>query len=255
MKDSKTETFILKAKLVHNGKYDYSKVEYVNSKTKVCIICPEHGEFWQTPKSHLRGQGCRLCYNQRTKERLHKTTEQFISESKLIHGDKYNYSKVEYKGCLEKVCIICPEHGEFWQTPLNHLQGHGCTKCQLSKMEFEIQKYLTQESVKFDTQKRFDWLKDNRQMILDFYLPNQNISIECQGEQHSTPNVFFGGNDSFESSLKRDRLKYQQCKEHNIEIIYYFPKDYLKYDVDFYKDKLCFHTIDDLKTFFDNLKS
>ena len=317
MKDSKTEAFILKAKLVHDDKYDYSKVEYVNNKTKICIICPDHGEFWQTPKSHLRGQGCRLCYNQRTKERLHKTTEQFISESKLIHGDKYDYSKVEYKGCFEKaciicpehgefwqkpqhhlqgcgctkcryeenglehrstlesficranevhsfrydyskteytgthnkVCIICPEHGEFWQTPLNHLQGHGCTKCQLSKMESEIQKYLTQESVKFDTQKRFDWLKDNRQMILDFYLPNQNIAIECQGEQHFTPNAFFGGNDSFESSLERDRLKYQQCKEHNIEIIYYFPEEFLKYNVDFYNDKLCFHSIDDIKKY------
>lgn len=70
MKDSKTEAFILKAKLVHDGKYDYSKVKYVNSKTKVCIICPDHGEFWQTPKSHLRGQGCRLCYNQRTKRKI-----------------------------------------------------------------------------------------------------------------------------------------------------------------------------------------
>ena len=45
----------------HNNKYDYSKVEYVNSSTKVCIICPEHGEFWQTPHKHLSGQGCPKC--------------------------------------------------------------------------------------------------------------------------------------------------------------------------------------------------
>ena len=57
----KQAKFIEKAKNRHGDKYDYSKVEYINSTTKVCIICKEHGEFWQTPHGHVRGQGCPKC--------------------------------------------------------------------------------------------------------------------------------------------------------------------------------------------------
>ena len=124
-----TEEFINKANKVHNGKYDYSKVEYVNAKTKVCIICPEHGEFWQTPNNHLSGKGCALCANENKLHLYNKSNDKFISEAQMIHHDKYDYSKVEYVNAKTKVCIICPEHGEFWQTPHNHLQGQGCPKC------------------------------------------------------------------------------------------------------------------------------
>lgn len=58
-----------------------------------------------------------------------KTTEQFISEAIKVHGDKYDYSKVEYKGCNTDVLIICPIHGEFSQTPTHHLLGCGCKRC------------------------------------------------------------------------------------------------------------------------------
>ena len=124
-----TEEFINKANKVHNGKYDYSKVEYVNAKTKVCIICPEHGEFWQTPNNHLSGKGCALCANENKLHLYNKSNDKFISEAQMIHYGKYDYSKVEYVNAKTKVCIICPEHGEFWQTPHNHLQGQGCPKC------------------------------------------------------------------------------------------------------------------------------
>ena len=116
--------FITKARKVHGDKYDYSKVEYINNSTKVCIICPEHGEFWQTPNVHLSGHGCPKCYGN-----IKKTTQQFIEEAKRVHGDKYDYSKVEYVNNRTKVCIICPIHGEFWQTPKNHIKGQGCNKC------------------------------------------------------------------------------------------------------------------------------
>ena len=119
------EEFIAKAKLVHGDKYDYSKVEYVGALTKVCIICPKHGEFCQEANSHLRGQGCPKCkYEKQT-----CTTDEFIAKAKKIHGDKYDYSKVEYVNDRTKVCIICPKHGEFWQTPNHHLSGCGCPKC------------------------------------------------------------------------------------------------------------------------------
>ena len=128
MKKLSIEQFIRKSKLIHHDKYDYSKVEYINSRTKICIICPEHGEFWQKPRVHLKGSGCPLCY----KENNHTTllsTESFIEKAKKIHGDKYDYSYVKYINAKTPVCIICPEHGEFWQKPNYHLSGNGCQKC------------------------------------------------------------------------------------------------------------------------------
>ena len=124
-----TEEFITLAKNVHGDKYDYSKVEYVSSDKKVCIICPKHGEFWQVPNSHLQGRGCPVCGAETRRESRTKTTYDFITKAREIHGDKYDYSKVEYKGANVDVCIICPEHGEFWQRPTNHLTGKGCPKC------------------------------------------------------------------------------------------------------------------------------
>ena len=118
-----TEEFIIRANKIQGNKYDYSKVEYVDYMTKVCIICPEHGEFWQTPNKHLLGQGCPKCGN--TKK---LTLTEFIERSRKIHADKYDYSKVRYINNGTKVCIICPDHGEFWQTPRVHLKGCGCPK-------------------------------------------------------------------------------------------------------------------------------
>ena len=123
-----TEEFIKRAKEIHDGKYDYSKVEYKNNSTNVCIICPDHGEFLQRPMVHLRGGGCIKCGGTAT-----LTAEEFINKAKKVHGDKYDYSKVEYKNSTTKVCIICKEegHGEFYQTAKNHLKGKGCPKCGL----------------------------------------------------------------------------------------------------------------------------
>ena len=118
-----TREFIKKAEAIHGKKYDYSEVRYFNNHTDVCIICPIHGEFWQQPQVHLRGGGCPKCAGK------NKTTDDFIKEAIKVHGKKYNYSKSEYKSAHENICIICPEHGEFWQTPANHLRGQGCPKC------------------------------------------------------------------------------------------------------------------------------
>ena len=108
MEKTKNEIFIEKAKKVHGDKYDYSKVNYIDSKTKICIICPEHGEFWQTPSSHLRKRGCPFCANN-----IKYTNEKFIEKASAIHHNRYDYSKTKYVNNKTKVCIICPEHGEF----------------------------------------------------------------------------------------------------------------------------------------------
>jgi len=125
---SNTEDFIDKAKEVHgNDKYGYDKVKYENYKTNVEITCPKHGNFEQTPNAHLSGHGCPKCAgNQKS------NTEDFIDKAKEVHGnDKYSYDKVEYINVQTNVKITCLEdgHGNFEQTPNNHLSGHGCPKC------------------------------------------------------------------------------------------------------------------------------
>ena len=195
-----TEEFIKKAKEVHGDKYDYSKVEYKNNKTPVTIICPIHGEFRQRPANHLNGNGCKKCAVEES--RLSK--EIFITRSRLIHGYKYDYSKVRYVDSATKICIICPKHGEFWQLPTDHLDGHGCPCCNERKLEKETREFLTKQNINFEFQKHFDWL--GRQS-LDFYLPDYNIAIECQGSQHFEPNEFFGGEKSFNEQVKRDNRK------------------------------------------------
>lgn len=121
--------FIEKAILKHGNKYDYSLVEYIDGQTKVKIICPEHGEFFKTPKKHLENQGCRICSNKTRAEKLRYTTDIFIEKAKKIHGNTYDYSLVDYVSCDIKVTIMCKEHGEFTQTPSNHLNGQGCPRC------------------------------------------------------------------------------------------------------------------------------
>jgi hypothetical protein len=124
-----TEEFIAKAKAVHGDRYDYSKVEYVDNKTKVCIICKEHGEFEQSPKKHLAGQGCIKCHRKSMAKRYSLGKEEFIEKANAVHNGFYDYSEVEYVNGHTKVKIICPIHGIFEQDPASHLQGHGCSFC------------------------------------------------------------------------------------------------------------------------------
>ena len=230
-----TEEFIEKAKLVHGDKYDYSKVEYINTDTKVRIICIEHGEFYQTPHAHINGQGCPTCVG--TKK---LTTEEFIEKAKLVHGDRYDYSKVEYVNTYTKVCIICSEHGEFWQTPHNHIIGYqGCPDCnnlKNSKIVQTIENKLNELNILFEKEKTFDWLVNKSNMYIDFYLPEYNAGIECHGIQHFKPIDFFGGVEEYNETKYRDFLKYKLCSEHNIKI-YYFTKIDLEYFDKIYCDE------------------
>ena len=218
-----TKIFIEKSKLIHGDKYDYSKVNYTDSLTKVCIICPEHGEFWQEPNSHLRGFGCKKCANEIKKNIVR---ENFIKRCNEIHNNKYDYSKASYDGWNEKICTICPEHGEFWQTGGAHLMGAGCPTCSKSKLENELIKIFVESNIKFINSAKFNWL--GRQH-LDFYLPDYNIAVECQGEEHFKSIDFFGGKDEFININKRDINKNILCKENGIKLLYYSNLNYDKF--------------------------
>lgn len=119
------EGFIAKAKSVHGDRYTYSNVSYINNHTKVYISCVQHGDFLQTPNSHLNGSGCKEC----SKVASRGSTSDFIQKSKKIHGDVYDYSRVAYSTNKIKVEIVCPVHGSFYQQPCGHLRGNGCPQC------------------------------------------------------------------------------------------------------------------------------
>ena len=134
-----TEEFIRRAKEIHkdeNGNllYDYSKVDYVSCRTKVKIICPKHGSFWQTPADHLRGKGCRKCGMIKLALERRKSKEEFVKQALEIHKDKYDYSLVEYVNNRTKVKIICRKCNRVFEiTPKALLRGQCCPYCATQK--------------------------------------------------------------------------------------------------------------------------
>ena len=223
MKNLTTENFIEKAKRIHGDKYNYNKVNYVDWKTKVCIICPKHGEFWQRPNGHLTGKGCMRCAKEKLSAAFKLTEEEFIEKARNVHGDKYDYNKVVYVNNHTKVCIICPKHGEFWQTPMKHLAGQGCSKCKNSSLELAVENKLKRCNIRYETHKFFKWLKLNGPQHLDFFLPDYNIAIECQGEQHYNDKTE-KYSENFEKTRLRDENKYMLLEKHNIRVLYYTKK-------------------------------
>lgn len=215
------EEFIKKAKEVHGGKYDYSKVEYNGKKTKVCIICPKHGEFWITPDAHTnQGQGCKLCSRERLGKERRKPTEVWVEEVRKIHGDKYSYEKTVYRGYRQKVTITCPIHGDFEQLAYDHHQGKGCPKCRRSWMENDIEEWLLENGLKYIHQYRPKFLTDGKSHFsLDFFLPDYNVAIECNGAQHFVGHTFYSKN--IEDIVRRDKRKKQLCEENGIRVLYY----------------------------------
>jgi len=183
-----TEEFIKRAKEIHGDKYDYSKVEYINSTKKVIIICPKHGEYYMAPVNiiyqHNR-QGCPKCRG------YHKTTEEFIHRAKEIHGDKYDYSKVEYTGCNNKVTIICKKHGDFKQMPNGHFNSSGCIDCSIEQNGIN-QTFSNEEFIEKSKEihgDKYDYSKTN-------YIKSLiNVEIICKkhGSFYTKPNNHLSG--------------------------------------------------------------
>lgn len=210
------ESFVIKANTIHNNKYDYSKVNYVNGRTKVEIICPIHGSFWQIPNGHLQNKGCPLCAREQNANKCRKTLNTFIEQSNQIHNNYYDYSKAIYINDGTKLEIICPKHGSFWQTPNKHLQGAGCPQCKL-KSQSRIYQYLIKifPNLNWEWEASPNWLTPQK---FDIYNKLYNIAIEYNGKQHYVPIDHFGGKIEFEETVKRDLLKQQKCKENNCHL-------------------------------------
>ena len=163
-----TEDFITKAKEVHGDKYDYSSSNYINSTTKITIICKKHGEYQQVPSCHISGQNCYKCSG--SGHQLN--TDEFIEKAKKIHGDKYDYSKVEYiKGTLQ-VIIICKEHGEFKQTPNSHTSGSNCPLCSKRGYKPTTEEFIA-KAIKLHGENKYDY------SFVDYINVITSIKIRC----------------------------------------------------------------------------
>lgn len=183
------EQFFKKCEEKFNGKYCYENSVYKNNSTPILIKCPEHGEFWQTPKMHLNGYGCPKCsYKIRTEGRK-SNTEEFIRRAKEIHGDKYDYSKVKYVDANTKICIVCHkigpygnEHGEFWQLPSHHLYGYGCDKCAKDNLRSTTEDFIKKAQAIHGN--KYDYSK------VTYRHSKDKITIVCpkHGDFEITPN-------------------------------------------------------------------
>lgn len=213
------DMFIKRAKEVHKDNYDYTKVKYRGALTNVEIICNKcKNVFLQTPSHHLNGEGCSYC----CRTRRH-TQKEFLEMCKMVHGDKYDYSKTEYKSMFDKVIIGCRKHGDFFMLPSNHIhRKQGCPICKESKLENETDKILSELNIEYERQKRFKWL--GRQS-LDFYLPKYNIAIECQGRQHFGEVPDFKGAETYEIIKQRDNKKKILCEKNGVKLFYYNYND------------------------------
>ena len=217
-----TDEFIELSNKVHKGKYDYTKTD-LNKRDengRVIITCRIHGDFLQKPYYHLNGSGCQDCCS--TKK---YTTETYINACKEKFGENFiDYSLVNYINRDTDIVLKCKKcNKEFSINPHNHLKrGDGCPFCKISKLEKDVYNRLLKEEIKFEMHKRFDWMSSGKShKSLDFYLPDYNIAIECQGMQHFNPIGFFGGEKAFEKQVKNDKLKYETCKDKGIDILYY----------------------------------
>lgn len=219
-----TENFILKANVVHKGKYDYSKTKYISNKNKVCITCPTHGDFLQNAGDHLSGKGCSKCGYERNSHNFRDTLDAFIIKAKSIHGDKYDYSNVVYTNNSTKVEIQCPKHGSFLQTPNNHLSGQGCPLCFHSKGEDAIMRFLDAHQIEYEYQYRIlthPASSGNKNIFkVDFFLPAQRTIIEFNGIQHYEEVSHFHENASdFERQKARDKKLKKWCKDNDTNLI------------------------------------
>jgi very-short-patch-repair endonuclease len=223
MKKSKTykfEDFYKVALEKHGDKYRYLRETFISYKHPIKIICPIHGEFKQLAKIHANGNGCPKCAIELTANQNRLNEEEYINKVTYTHNNRYDYSKVNYKGSNYSIIIICPIHGEFKQNANDHKRGRGCPKCKLSKGEDNINRILSLKNIKFYSQKKFKNSKIlSKWQSFDFYLPKYKLLIEYQGEQHYKPCKIFGGEKRFITQLESDSKKELFAKVNNYHLL------------------------------------
>ena len=218
---------ISEARKIHGDKYDYSLIaEYKNDRTKYPIICPIHGVFEQTMNNHIQGkQGCPQCGRLKCDTERMLTTKEFIEKAKIVHGNKYEYSKTEYKRSEENVIVICPEHGEFSQIARNHLMGQGCPKCFFDKSNFEkeLLEYIKTILPNKEIIENDRTILDGKE--IDIYIPELKIGFEANGL------IWHSEKFNFDKHYHLNKTK--QCIKKGVQLIHIFEDEW------YYKQNIC----------------
>lgn len=208
------EEFITRANKIHNNLYDYSKVEYKGNKIRVCIVDPDHGEFWQRPNEHLDGCGSPARKYATLSKKHMLTTNEFIQKSKNKYGDKYDYSKVNYTGSRNKVILIIKNtKKEISVTPHDHLrEKRDCSKTK-NKISFKDE-FIKKANNKFGS--RFDYSKIeyvNRNTKIEIYDTLRKEYFCCLPKTHLNSG---NPNDGKEKSIEKRSLTTEEFIEKSI---------------------------------------
>lgn len=209
--------FLKKAIEIHGEKFEYLS-EYKNKRSKIKLKCKNCNKiFLQEAGSHLRGYGCSKC------NKSHKCypleIKKFEERCKIVHNENYEYLQ-DYKGYAFKIKIFCKNHKKyFYQIAGNHINGCGCPLCRSSKGEIKIEKILKELNINYIYEHKFDNCKNKLKLSFDFYLPNNNICIEYDGEQHYYPISAFGGNKSYLKQKINDKIKTDYCEKESIDLL------------------------------------
>lgn len=214
------DEFVNRSQIIHNNKYDYSHIkEYNNNRSKLPIICPEHGLFMQSPDMHLSGQGCPECAKEKSAISRRYTRDEYIKEAKKVHDNKYSYDKLIYNGINEFVTITCPIHGDYEQKASYHLSGNGCPKCGIvmSNGENEIFEFIEKLVGKGNV------LSRNKSIIkpyeIDIYIPSMKIAFEYDGViWHS---------EKFGKDRQYHLNKTKMCNDIGIKLYHIFEDEYI----------------------------
>lgn len=208
----------------HSNNFTYYPFRYKCEHDKIKIKCNKCGlDFYQSVKNHLRGCGCPFCANN-----VKFTQKIFIEKLEKIHGKNFfGYDKLEYTGNDKIVCLFCKKCQKyFYRTPHKLLSGFGCQHCSISTGEEKIIKLLTNYNVSFVYQKTFKNCRHKQPLRFDFYLPDYNLCIEFQGEQHYNPKMMISlckseekGIESFKNQQIRDQIKRKYCKDNGIKLL------------------------------------
>ena len=196
---------------IHGDKYDLSRLVYVNRRTKVEILCKEHGSWKTTTEQLFRGQGCPQCGLVLQGEKRRLSQEEFLTKCNEVHGNQYDYSKVDYQGMVTKVVVVCSEHGDFEQTPSSHLNGSGCPQCglisQIEKRKLPLEDFIS----------RSIYVHGNRYNYSNVEYVNNSIEVEIEcsihGIFHQRPDFHMRGSGCPKCSIIEVHQKQKKSQD------------------------------------------